>query len=227
MSTTHDQRIRLALFIIERHFGEITRDVATTLLTTEHATLQQVVRKCGGTPKSLSPADVRAALLVLLHHNCLTVHLPPQVNVDGDAPSVAADRLKQTGLVYALSVDAVLHRLRIPKVQCDEDRRQLALTDDQPLPCLARFPSLPAPLRETNPFMRCDATATPAGHARRGALRDRRGRKHRQGARRARPPARVAGTTSHSSSSALLFYLLLTRGTALSSRRCASSWHWR
>jgi len=128
MSTTHDQRIRLALFIIERHFGEITRDVATTLLTTEHATLQQVVRKCGGTgtvptpPKTLSPADVRAALLVLLHHNCLTVHLPPQVNVDGDAPSVAADRLKQTGLVYALSVDAVLHRLRIPKVQCDCQR---------------------------------------------------------------------------------------------------------
>jgi hypothetical protein len=86
MSTTHDQRIRLALFIIERHFGEITRDVAATLLTTEHATLQQVVRKCGGTgtvptpPKTLSPADVRAALLVLLHHNCLTVHLPPQVS---------------------------------------------------------------------------------------------------------------------------------------------------
>jgi hypothetical protein len=147
MSTTHDQRIRLALFIIERHFGEITRDVAATLLTTEHATLQQVVRKCGGTgsvptpPRTLSPADVRAALLVLLHHNCLTVHLPPQVNVDGDAPSVAADRLKQTGLVYALSVDAVLHRLRIPKVQCDKDCRQLALTDDQPLPCLALFPS--------------------------------------------------------------------------------------
>ena len=212
MSTTHDQRIRLALFIIERHFGEITRDVAGTLLTTEHATLQQVVRKCGGTgsvptpPKSLSPADVRAALLVLLHHNCLTVHLPPQVNVDGDAPSVAADRLKQTGLVYALSVDAVLHRLRIPKVQCDKDRRQLALTYDQPLPCVARFPSLPAPLRETNPFMRCDAIATPAGHARRGALRDRRGRKHRQGARRTRPPARVAGAASYSlSSPALLF----------------------
>jgi len=68
--------------------------------------------------------------------------------------------------------------------------------------------------------MRCDATATPAGDARRGALRDRRGRKHRHGARRARPPARVAGTASHSSSSALLFYLLLTQGTALSSKVC-------
>ena len=88
------------------------------LVTTEHATLQQVVRKCGklAAPRTLAPKDVRAALLVLLHHNCLTVHLPPQVNVDGYAPSVAADRLKQTGLVYALSVEAVLHRLRFPKV---------------------------------------------------------------------------------------------------------------
>jgi hypothetical protein len=139
MSTTHDQRIRLALFIIERHFGEITRDVATTLLTTEHATLQQVVRKCGGTPKSLSPADVRAALLVLLHHNCLTVHLPPQVNVDGDAPSVAADRLKQTGLVYALSVGAVLQRLRIPKVRATANAAWTTASVSAPLPCLVLF----------------------------------------------------------------------------------------
>ena len=118
MATSSDYRIKLALTLIEDHFGEITKDVATALITTQSATLAQVVRICGQltSVRQLTSKQVKEALLVLLHHNCLLVELAPEVKVEGDAPLVAADRLKPTGLIYRLCLEAVINRLRLSKL---------------------------------------------------------------------------------------------------------------
>ena len=118
MATSSDYRIKLALTLIEEHFGEITKDVATALITTQSATLAQVVRICGQLTgvRHLSSKQVKEALLVLLHHNCLLVELAPEVKVEGDAPLVAADRLKPTGLIYRLCLETVINRIRLTKL---------------------------------------------------------------------------------------------------------------
>ena len=118
MTISSDYRIKLALTLIEDHFGEITKDVASALITTQSATLTQVVRICGQLMgvRKLSSKQVKESLLVLLHHNCLLVELAPEAKVEGDTPLVAADRLKPTGLIYRLCLDTVINRLRFTKL---------------------------------------------------------------------------------------------------------------
>lgn len=130
-STPH--KIKLALDIIQDHFGDITRDVAEVVAGSETSTLAHIVRTLNNSYKpvsiqerlsgsqsatsSLDLLQIRQALLVLHQHNCLHVSLPPDCSIQGDAPSVAAEKLaNQKGLIYHLNTDNVLNRLRFSKV---------------------------------------------------------------------------------------------------------------
>lgn len=118
MSFAHCHKTRLATSIIVEHFGDITKDIAQLFMRSESVTLGFAVKYFAGLPPSekLSARQIRQGMLLLQQHNCLLVELPVEVDVDGDAPLVAADRLKQKGLNYNLNVDMVINRLRFPKV---------------------------------------------------------------------------------------------------------------
>jgi hypothetical protein len=114
MSTTNSYKAKLVLSIIEEHFGSITKDVAIAVITIDNSTLFQIAKKCSQLPKDskLTSKQVREALLVLQQHNCLIIELPEEIDVEGDAPLVAAEKLKQPGLIYSICFDMVLNRLR-------------------------------------------------------------------------------------------------------------------
>ena len=118
MSFSRSHLSKLALNIIEEHFGDVTRLVAAFLLKSDNATLGYIVRHFATQPgeSRLNARQIRQAMLVLQQHNCLLVELPDEVDVEGDAPSVAADRLKQKGLIYGLNLEMVVNRLRFPKI---------------------------------------------------------------------------------------------------------------
>jgi ABC-type transporter Mla MlaB component len=70
-----------------------------------------------GSTQRLELTQIREALLILYQHNCLLVSLPDEMNVAGDAPAVAAEKIvNQKGLIYHLNIDNILNRLRFGKL---------------------------------------------------------------------------------------------------------------
>ena len=87
MSTENNYKNKLALDLIEEHFGDITKDVARVLVKTENAMLPTIARKVNeisDNKSKLGLSKVRDALLVLVQHNLLFIHLPPEAEEDRD-----------------------------------------------------------------------------------------------------------------------------------------------
>lgn len=118
LSYPHPHKVNLCLSILEEHFGDITKDVASVIIKYENANLNQLVRHFNNLPLNLklSCKQVRQAMLVLQQHNCLIVELPAEADVAGVTAAVAADRLKQKGLLYSVNLDMIINRLRFPKI---------------------------------------------------------------------------------------------------------------
>eukprot|EP01038_Epipyxis_sp_PR26KG_P006681 gene6681-9165_t len=110
-------KTKLALNVIDQHFGNQVKIVAKTITETENASLLHIMR----TVKGISSAQVREAMTVLHLHNCLRAEIPfKDISMDAMAntnsiknesdPNV--DKNKQVGLIYSLDIDMILNRLR-------------------------------------------------------------------------------------------------------------------
>ncbi len=87
------------------------------MLSSEHCTLGYVVRHLNAPPnQKIDVATIRQAMVILLHHNCLTVEMMPDYDGDETAVLSIEARSKLTGLLYTLNVDNILNRLRFAKV---------------------------------------------------------------------------------------------------------------
>eukprot|EP01041_Mallomonas_annulata_P010948 gene10948-22864_t len=117
MSLTSHQKAALALDLIEEHFGDITKDVATLIVNNENAILADIIKyfkEDVDEKMKLKSSQVREALLILQQHNCLTVSLPPELDPGLEIPQT--EKLKHRGLIYSINVDMVINRLRFPKL---------------------------------------------------------------------------------------------------------------
>jgi hypothetical protein len=81
-------------------------------MSSENASLQFIMRGCSLLPQTrkIDTATVRKVMLTFSQHDLLTVEAMPVGNLDGDAKS------KYGTLIYGINFDAVLNRIRIPKL---------------------------------------------------------------------------------------------------------------
>ncbi|KAL9670940.1 hypothetical protein QQ045_008503 [Rhodiola kirilowii] len=100
MPTQHG--IRLAVHIIDSHFGPLVSKVCECLLLKESVTLNQIVNHTG-----LSKSDVKKCILVLIQHNCVQPFNLEQRGGFNEGNSVSTQ--------YTALYSNILHRLRFAK----------------------------------------------------------------------------------------------------------------
>eukprot|EP00884_Botryococcus_braunii_P022120 jgi/Botrbrau1/8592/Bobra.0380s0013.1 len=91
----------LACNLIEEHLGPTCEAVCGTLLRKGRSSLQEIAWAC-----KLLPIQVRQALLVLMQHNCVVVHVLGPIS---DPTS------KSSSFIYEADVPGILARLRFPR----------------------------------------------------------------------------------------------------------------
>eukprot|EP01031_Cornospumella_fuschlensis_P032500 gene32500-39295_t len=109
-------RQKLAIDIISEEFGDITRDVAHILCGLDYCPLPLLLKACQSClvgPHKLTIKQIKQALLVLLRHSLLIVEIPHDAEVDDN--NLFA-KLQIPNLLYKLNVDAILHRLKHPRL---------------------------------------------------------------------------------------------------------------
>lgn len=124
----NDYKTKTALLILSDYFGDTIHDVGKIILQHEKSTLAQIIKLFNNNSntnnnKSLktplktvynTTTMVKQALIVLNHHNCLTIELP-YISEYVNENSVDAQQPLYSYL-YSLDVDNVLNRVRFIKL---------------------------------------------------------------------------------------------------------------
>ena len=107
-ASSSSQQYKLALNILNEHFGPVVRDVGAYVLRRGRCTLAEARRNIEneeGHPHKLS--QIKEALVILLQHNLLIVAMPTAEESQRVHPRVL--------LYYQMDLDGVTVRLRFPK----------------------------------------------------------------------------------------------------------------